>query len=64
MVGRLSVSWAYRENVLDIEPQGPLPPEVYRRRRALALGIAALAVALIVGVAFALFGGRIQPEHR
>ena len=51
------MSWAYRENVLDIEPQGPLPPEVYRRRRALALGIAALAVALIVGVAFALFGG-------
>jgi hypothetical protein len=43
--------------VLDLEPHGPLPPQVYWRRRGLALGIALLAIALVAGVAFALFGG-------
>lgn len=51
------MTWAYRESVLDLEPHGPLPPQVYWRRRGLALGIAALAVALVAGVAFAVFGG-------
>jgi hypothetical protein len=57
VVGRLAVTWPYGENVLDLEPQGPLPPQVYWRRRGLALGIAALAIALVAGIAFALFGG-------
>ena len=48
---------AYRGNVLDIEPHGPLPPQVYWRRRGLALAIALLAIALIAGAGFALFGG-------
>lgn len=43
--------------MLDLEPHGPLPPQVYWRRRGLALGIALLAIALVAGVAFALFGG-------
>ena len=51
------VTCPYGENVLDLEPQGPLPPQVYWRRRGLALGIVALAIALIAGIAFALFGG-------
>ena len=51
------VTCLYGENVLDLEPQGPLPPQVYWRRRGLALGIVALAIALIAGIAFALFGG-------
>ena len=51
------MTWPYGENVLDLEPQGPLPPQVYWRRRGLALGIAALAIALVAGIAFALFGG-------
>ena len=51
------MTWAYGENVLDLEPQGPLPPQVYWRRRGLAIGIAALAIALVAGIAFAVFGG-------
>lgn len=51
------MTWPYGEFVLDLEPQGPLPPQVYWRRRGLALGIAALAIALVAGISFALFGG-------
>lgn len=51
------MTWAYRENVLDLEPHGPLPPQIYWRRRGLALGIALLVIALLVGGAIALFGG-------
>jgi hypothetical protein len=50
------VTSAYGGNVLDLEPHGPLPPQVYWRRRGLALGIALVAIALVAGVAFALFG--------
>ena len=51
------VTCPYGKNVLDLEPQGPLPPQVYWRRRGLALGIVALAIALVAGIAFSLFGG-------
>ena len=51
------MTWDYRENVLDLEPQGPLPPQIYWRRRGLALGIALLVIALLVGGAIALFSG-------
>ena len=47
----------YRENVLDLEPHGPLPSQIYWRRRGLALGIALLVIASLVGLAFVLFGG-------
>ncbi|HET9565580.1 MAG TPA: hypothetical protein VFP27_14005, partial [Mycobacterium sp.] len=33
--------------MLDLEPHGPLPTQIYWRRRALALGIAVLAVGVI-----------------
>lgn len=59
-VEQVAVTWPYGGNVLDLEPHGPLPPQIYWRRRGLALGIAALVVALIVGVAIAVFG-RSQP---
>ncbi|MGE2834170.1 hypothetical protein [Mycobacterium sp. SMC-4] len=36
--------------MLDLEPQGPLPTQIYWRRRALALGIAVLVVAIIAAV--------------
>ncbi len=51
------MTWDYREIVLDLEPHGPLPPQIYWRRRGLALGIALLVIALLVGGAIALFGG-------
>lgn len=34
--------------VLETEPHGPLPPEIYRRRRFLALGIGALVVVIVI----------------
>ncbi|MEV3902988.1 MULTISPECIES: hypothetical protein [unclassified Mycobacterium] len=36
--------------MLDVEPQGPLPPEIYRRRRALALGVGVLVVGIIAAL--------------
>ena len=51
------MTWAYRENVLDLEPRGPLPSQIYWRRRGLAIGIGVLILAIIVGVAFAVFSG-------
>ena len=44
------MTWPYRELVLDLEPQGPLPPEIYRRRRMLAIGVAALVVVIVVAI--------------
>lgn len=45
---------AYREDVLDLEPQGPLPSQIYWRRRGLAIGIAVLAVGVILAIVFAV----------
>ncbi|ABM16115.1 MULTISPECIES: hypothetical protein [Mycolicibacterium] len=36
--------------MLDLEPHGPLPRQIYWRRRALALGIAALVIGIVVAV--------------
>jgi hypothetical protein len=44
------VTWPYRESVLDLEPHGPLPTQIYWRRRALAIGIAVLVIAVIAAV--------------
>ncbi|MCI4674484.1 hypothetical protein [Candidatus Mycolicibacterium alkanivorans] len=43
--------------MLDLEPRGPLPSQIYWRRRGLAIGIVVLILAIIVGVAFAVFTG-------
>lgn len=40
----------YRDVVLDLEPHGPLPRQIYWRRRALALGIAALVIGIVAAV--------------
>ena len=44
------MTWPYREAVLDLEPHGPLPTQIYWRRRALALGIAVLVIGVIAAV--------------
>ncbi|QZT62382.1 hypothetical protein [Mycolicibacterium austroafricanum] len=36
--------------MLDLEPHGPLPRQIYWRRRALALGIAVLVIGIVVAV--------------
>lgn len=40
-----------------MEPNGPLPPQIYWRRRALAIGAAVVALALIVWLISAVVGG-------
>jgi hypothetical protein len=45
------VTWPYRGLVLDLEPQGPLPSQIYWRRRALAIGIGVVVVAIVAAVA-------------
>jgi hypothetical protein len=44
------VTCPYRGYVLDLEPHGPLPSQIYWRRRALALGIAVVVVGVIAAV--------------
>jgi hypothetical protein len=44
------VTCPYRGLVLDLEPHGPLPSQIYWRRRALALGIAVLVIGVIAAV--------------
>ncbi len=51
------MTWAYGVNVLDLEPHGPLPPEIYWRRRGLALGIAVVAIGIVVAVIVAVMSG-------
>jgi hypothetical protein len=48
------VTWAYGVNVLDLEPHGPLPPEIYWRRRGLALGIAVVVIGIVVAIVVAV----------
>lgn len=48
------MTWAYREAVLDLDPQGPLPPQIYWRRRALALGLAVLVIGVISAIVVAI----------
>jgi hypothetical protein len=51
------VTWAYREFVLDLEPRGPLPPQIYWRRRGLALGIAVVVIGIVVAVIVTVMTG-------
>ncbi|QUR69156.1 hypothetical protein [Mycobacterium spongiae] len=42
--------------MLDLEPRGPLPTEIYWRRRGLALGIAVIVIGLAVAAVVAFVG--------
>ena len=51
------MTWPYRVNVLDLEPRGPLPPEIYWRRRGLAIGVAVVVIAIVVAIIVAVMSG-------
>src|SRR3954454_21445092 len=51
------MTWPYRVNVLDLEPRGPLPPEIHWRRRGLAIGITVVVVAIVVAIIVAVLSG-------
>ncbi len=53
------MTWAYGVNVLDLEPHGPLPTEIYWRRRGLALGIVVVVVGIAVAAVVAFVGGSV-----
>ncbi|WP_330228113.1 hypothetical protein OHA40_18120 [Nocardia sp. NBC_00508] len=44
-----------------LEPNGPLPPEIYWRRRAFAIGILVVALALVMWVVLAVVRGGDSP---
>jgi hypothetical protein len=52
------VTCPYREIVLDLdlEPHGPLPTQIYWRRRALAIGIAVVVAAIVAGIILLVMG--------
>ncbi len=41
--------------MLETEPHQPLPPEIYRRRRFLALGVGALVLVIVIAVIVVVF---------
>ena len=45
-----------------MQPNGPLPPEIYWRRRALAIGVAVVVIALLVWIVTSIGGGDESPE--
>jgi hypothetical protein len=51
------VTWTYGVTVLDLEPHGPLPTEIYWRRRGLALGIAVVVLGIAVATVIAFVSG-------
>lgn len=48
--------------MLDLEPQGPLPAQIYWRRRALALGIAVVVIGIIAAVVAVVTSGGSDTE--
>lgn len=45
-----------------LEPNGPLPPEIYWRRRAVAVGVIVVLVVLVVWIISSVRGGDDTPE--
>ncbi|MDT5090771.1 MAG: hypothetical protein QOH60_134 [Mycobacterium sp.] len=58
------MTWAYRVFVLDLEPHGPLPPQIYWRRRALAIGIAVLVIGAVVAVVITVLTGNAGADTK
>ena len=49
--------------MLDLEPQGPLPQQIYWRRRALALGVAVIVVGVIAALAVVIIKSTSGTEN-
>lgn len=45
------------------DSNGPLPPEIYRRRRWLAIGVGAFVVLLVIGLFVVVGGGDDEPSN-
>jgi hypothetical protein len=58
------VTWDYREFVLDLEPQGPLPSQIYWRRRGLAVAIAVVVIGIVVAVVFTVLSGNAGADNK
>jgi hypothetical protein len=58
------VTWDYREFVLDLEPHGPLPSQIYWRRRGLALAIAVVVIGIVVAVVFTVLSGNAGADNK
>lgn len=50
--------------MLDLEPQGPLPTQIYWRRRALALGIAVVIIGIVAAVVVLVVSGGSGAETK
>ncbi|MDY6871587.1 MAG: hypothetical protein SV966_14125 [Actinomycetota bacterium] len=50
--------------MLDLEPQGPLPTQIYWRRRALALGVAVVAIGIVAAVVAMVVSGGSGAETK
>ncbi|OAR19702.1 hypothetical protein A8144_13770 [Mycobacterium leprae 3125609] len=57
------MTWPYRGTVLDLEPRGPLPTEIYWRRRGLAVGITVIVIVIAAIVAVVGNGAAAQPAN-
>jgi hypothetical protein len=55
-LSQIGVTCAYAANVLDLEPRGPLPTEIYWRRRGLAIGIAVVVIGIVAATVIAFMG--------
>jgi hypothetical protein len=58
------VTWDYREFVLDLEPHGPLPSQIYWRRRGLALAVGVVVIGIVVAVVFTVLSGNAGAENK
>ncbi|KUI36741.1 hypothetical protein [Mycobacterium sp. GA-2829] len=50
--------------MLDLEPQGPLPTQIYWRRRALALGVAVVIIGIVAAVVVMVVSGGSGAETK
>lgn len=60
----MGLTGLYRGRVLDLEPQGPLPTQIYWRRRALALGVAVVVIGIFAAVVVMVVSGGSGAETK